>query len=182
MDPDASKKLRTRSSRKATPPTELKSEDTQGPEIRTEDSNGLVATVEDEPHERPFKIEWSLFWEGLLGDHADSEKDGLESGGGLLSPVQPLSRDKIQALIKDLSNQRKLLHKQIEKLNKEIELSSTKVESLRLVGSEPEETLNRINELTDRGQELSLQLEKLDRKLKWARACERNGDVDPDLA
>jgi len=182
MDPDASKKLRTRSSRKAAPLTELKSEESPQ-EIKTEEpQSAALAAGEVESHERPFKIEWSLFWEGLLGDHGDPEKKTSEETLAGLSPVQPLSREKIQALIKDLSNQRKLLHKQIEKLNKEIELSSTKVESLRLVGSEPEETLNRINELTDRGQELSLRLEKLDQKLKWARACERDSDADPDLA
>ena len=112
----------------------------------------------------PFKIEWSLFWDGLLGDH---EKTSGED------PLKALTREQIAKLIKDLSSQRKQLHKQIESVNKEIELNSVKLESLKLVGSEPEDTITRINQLSDKGQELSSELQKLNQKLKWVRAHEK---------
>ena len=113
----------------------------------------------------PLKIEWSLFWEGLLGDHD-------QSVGGE-SPLKALTREQVAQIIKDLSAQRKQLHKQIESVNKEIELNNAKLESLRLVGSEPDDTIQRISHLSDRGQELSSELQKLNQKLKWARAHEK---------
>lgn len=136
-------------------------------------------TKEPNSKENHLKIEWSLFWEGLLGDGEDSGEGQTEEGQ---APVRVLTREKIQALIKDLSTQKKQLHKQIEKINKELELNTTKLESLKLVGSEPEETLTRINELTDKGHELSLKLEKLDEKLKWVRNHEKEATSDKDFA
>lgn len=113
----------------------------------------------------PLKVEWSLFWEGLLGDSD-------QSVGGE-SPLKALTREQVAQIIKDLSAQRKQLHKQIESVNKEIELNNAKLESLRLVGSEPDDTIQRISQLSDRGQELSSELQKLNQKLKWARAHEK---------
>ncbi len=111
----------------------------------------------------PFKIEWSLFWGGLLGDNGEAAED----------PLKSLTRDQITKVIKDLSSARKKLHKEIESVNREIELNSTKLESLKLVGSEPDETIVRLNELSDLGQELSSELQKLNQKLKWVRAHEK---------
>jgi hypothetical protein len=50
-----------------------------------------------------------------------------------------------------------------------LELNAAKLESLRLVGSEDEDTLKRIGELNDIGQVLTEQLNKLDEKIKWTR-------------
>jgi chromosome segregation ATPase len=116
------------------------------------------------PSKKPLKTEWSLFWEGLLGDHEAASVEG---------PLKVLSKDQISQLIKDLSSQRKHLYKEIETLKKEIELNNAKLESLRLVGSEPEDTIQRISHLSDRGQELSAELQKLNQTLKWARAHEK---------
>ncbi len=125
---------------------------------------------ETKPSTNPFKIEWSLFWDGLLRDHDEPEGD---------DPLKALTREQISKLIKDLSAQRKQLHKQIESVNKEIELNSAKLESLKLVGSEPEETLTRINQLNDQGEALSSELQKLNQKLQWVRTHEKEmGDKD----
>jgi methyl-accepting chemotaxis protein len=113
----------------------------------------------------PLKVEWSLFWEALLGDNDQSVAGE--------SPLKALTREQVAQIIKDLSAQRKQLHKQIESVNKEIELNNAKLESLRLVGSEPDDTIQRISQLSDRGQELSSELQKLNQKLKWARAHEK---------
>ena len=129
-----------------------------------EDSTESNEKTETKASTNPFKIEWSLFWDGLLGDHEKT------SGA---DPLKALTREQISKLIKDLSSQRKVLHKQIESVNKEIELNSIKLESLRLVGSEPEDTIVRLNQLSDQGQELSSELHKLNQKLKWVRAHEK---------
>lgn len=145
-----------------------------------ESKKNTKVTKEPNSKENHLKIEWSLFWEGLLGDAESREGDGQDEE--TQEPVRILSREKIQTIIKELSAQRKQLHKQIEKINKELELNSTKLESLKLVGSEPEDTIARINELTDKGHELSLQLEKLDEKLKWARNHEKEATSSKDFA
>lgn len=149
------------------------------PDGSKKNTKATKVTKEPASKENHLKIEWSLFWEGLLGDNeerAEGEEQNAEK------PVVVLTREKLQALIKDLSTQKKQLHKQIEKINKELELNTTKLESLKLVGSEPEDTITRINELTDRGHELSLQLEKLDEKLKLVRNHEKEAASDKDLA
>lgn len=115
--------------------------------------------------QNPLKIEWALFWEGLFGD---DEKDQA------LKPAMPLTKDKLKEISKDLSSQRKQLHKEMETLNKELELNTAKLESLQLVGGETDETLARINELSDRGLELSEKLEKLNQKLQIVREHEKD--------
>lgn len=133
--------------------------------LRMDPDESNDSSANSKQAKNPLKIEWSLFWEGLLGDNDQS------SGGD--SPLKVLTREQVSQIIKDLSAQRKQLHKQIESVNKEIELNNAKLESLRLVGSEPDDTIQRISQLSDRGQELSSELQKLNQKLKWARAHEK---------
>lgn len=129
-----------------------------------DESNDSNDRTETKPSTNPFKIEWSLFWGGLLGDH---EKTSGED------PLRALTRDQVSKLIKDLSAQRKQLHKEIESVNKEIEVSTAKLESLTLVGSKPDDTLARLNQLSDMGQALSSELNTLNQKLKWVRSHEK---------
>ncbi len=128
------------------------------------DSGETNETSDNKPSKNPFKIEWSLFWGGLLGDHEKTSGD---------DPLRSLTRDQVSKLIKDLSAQRKQLHKEIESVNKEIEASTAKLESLTLVGSKPDETLARLNQLSDVGQALSSELHTLNQKLKWVRSHEK---------
>lgn len=120
---------------------------------------------ESKMKQNPLKIEWSLFWDGILGDNNPEAPE---------APLQTLTREKIKELIKDLSSQRRQLHKQIEGVNKEIELNSAKLESLKLVGGEPQDTISRINELSDKGQTLEQELQKLNQKLKFVRDREKD--------
>jgi hypothetical protein len=115
--------------------------------------------------QNPLKIEWALFWEGLFGD---------DEKGQALKQAQPITQEKLKEISKDLSSQRKQLHKQMETLNKELELNAAKLESLQLVGGETEETLARITELSDRGFEVSEKLEKLNQKLQIVREHEKD--------
>lgn len=110
--------------------------------------------------------EWSLFWDSLRKERPEIEEDFDTN------LLETLNLSQIKDMTRSLSQGRKQLNQKIESLNKEIELNSAKLESLRLVGASDEETLLRINELTDHGQKLSLELMRLDQKLKLAREFE----------
>ncbi len=117
------------------------------------------------------KTEWNLFWETVLGEEEIPEgadtKDPFVTG-----KLEVLSLDQIKAITKALSSDRKVLNQRLEALNKEIEENSQKVESLKLVGGEPEEAVRKINELSDLGQTLSEQLNRINDRLKIARSRE----------
>lgn len=113
------------------------------------------------------KNEWSLFWDSLSSDFIDVEEDPFKTGR-----IQVLSQEQIRDISQALSKSRRLVNQKIEALNKEIELNSAKLESLRLVGGSEEETLKRIHELSDQGQALSQELAKIDERLKLIRETE----------
>ena len=129
-----------------------------------DESSDSNETIETKTSTSPFRIEWSLFWGGLLGDHDKTSGE---------DPLKALTRDQVSKLIKDLSAQRKKLHKEIESVNKEMEIHTSKLESLALVGGNLEETEARLNQLSDMGQALSSELHTLNQKLKWVRSHEK---------
>lgn len=108
------------------------------------------------------KNEWALFWESIAGEGRDN--DAFETG-----KLEVLNLEQLHDIIKALSQDRKRLNQKLESLHKELELNGAKLESIRLVGGQDNEILNRINELSDIGQVLSEQLNKLDEKIKWTR-------------
>lgn len=120
---------------------------------------------------KTLKDEWKLLWEVFTEDEAadEVEKD------------QP-TLEQIHQVTKDLSEDRKLLNQQIEKLNKEIDLHAAKLETLRLLGSEEENTLKRMFELNDLGQNLANALQKLDLKLRRARQREEELLKEAEIA
>lgn len=114
------------------------------------------------------KIEWNLFWKNIIGDEVEeSSKDPFEDGR-----LESLTVDQVRAITKALSSDRKLLNQKLESLNKEINLNTTKLESLKLVGGDYQDTFERLNQLSDFGQSLSQQLIQVDERLKLARTRE----------
>lgn len=118
------------------------------------------------------KNEWALFWESIAGEDIEDEKtlrakaeDAFHSG-----KLEVLGVEQLHQMSKALSEDRKHLNQKLENLNKELDLNSAKLETLRLVGSNEEDTLKRINELHDIGQSLGNQLVKIDEKLRWTRS------------
>lgn len=110
------------------------------------------------------KNEWNLFWAGFQSDETSIEiakKDPEE-----------LSLDQLKTLKKTLSDERKKLNQRLETLRKEIEINTAKLDSLKIVGGEIEETLQRLSELNDSGQQISEQLARVDHRLKLARSQE----------
>lgn len=105
--------------------------------------------------------EWQLFWQSLAPDLAEDDFDQAE--------ISPLDLPKIKALTKTLSDERKKLNRRLESIQKEIDLNSAKLDSLKVVGADPQETVGRLAELTDIGQQVTEQLSKLDHRLDWAR-------------
>jgi chromosome segregation ATPase len=105
-----------------------------------------------------------MLWDGLLGDEADAE---------LLEPPIPMNKEKIKQLKKELSKHRLDLNHALEFIQKEISQLTEKVETLKLVGGDAQESLNQISNLNERGQELTDQLAKLDKKISFVRQGEK---------
>ncbi|MGZ3768210.1 MAG: hypothetical protein ACXVCP_05935 [Bdellovibrio sp.] len=116
---------------------------------------------------KSLKNEWSLFWQAFQSKDESETADAFETG-----KLEVLSLEKIREITRLLLEDRKKINQKIESITKEIDLNSSKLESLRLVGAEDKETLNRINELHDLGQNMSLALEKLDVKIREIRERE----------
>ncbi|MBX2988408.1 MAG: hypothetical protein KF802_10985 [Bdellovibrionaceae bacterium] len=123
-------------------------------------SSSLVQTL---------KNEWSLLWESIAGegDETPNAREVFEQG-----PLKILSLEDIRHLTLELSQGRKRLNQRLESLGKEIEWNSAKLESLRLVGGEDTDTVQKIHELNDQGQRISQELAKLDQILRTTREQE----------
>lgn len=127
------------------------------------------------------KTEWNLFWESIIGDE-DSEKaaDGSNEEANtpkvndpfLTGKLEKLTLEQIKAITKALSSDRKTLNQKLESISKEIEENNSKLETMKLVGGETDETLRQLHELSDLGQELSEKLNKINDRLKVARQTE----------
>ncbi len=123
------------------------------------------------------KTEWNLFWETILGDEEEtgdgkSELNLQSKDPFVTGKLETLSLEKIKAITKALSEDRKTLNQRLEAVNKQVEVSTEKLESLRLVSGEQDETMQSIHQLTDLGQNLSEQLNRINDRLKLARAQE----------
>lgn len=120
------------------------------------------------------KTEWALFWDTILGDE---EIESTGDGPVIKDPfvngkLESLSLEQVKAITRALSSDRKKLNQKLESLNKEIELNSVKLDSLKLVGGDFEDPLKRINELSDQGQRFSDQLNEINERLRLARQRE----------
>lgn len=116
------------------------------------------------------KIEWSLFWEGFMGE--DLKVEAQTSEALAMSKLQSLSLVQVKAMTKALSADRKKINQQLEDLSKQTEEALTRIEALRLVGGDLSETETKLTELTDLGHNLSAQLQKIDDRLRWTRLRE----------
>lgn len=118
---------------------------------------------------KSLKNEWSLFCEVFQSNKGKNPEaaDAFETG-----KLEVLSLDQIREITRLLLEDRKKINQKMESISREIDLNSSKLESLRLVGAEQDETLNRIHELNDLGQNMSLALEKLDKKIREIREQE----------
>jgi len=111
----------------------------------------------------------NLFWHGLVGE---DEAEVAAEDPFLTGRLRSLTVDQIKQITRALSQDRRKINQHIEKINSEIENNSQTVENLKLVGGDPEEVLEKINKLTDAGQQLSLQLQKVDEQLRKFRERE----------
>lgn len=113
------------------------------------------------------KHEWALLWETLSGEGPTESENPFETG-----KVRALSLDDVKRLTRELSQDRRKLNRRLESLNKELELNTAKLESVRLVGGEDDDTVRKIGELNEQGQKVSHALADLDGKLRRAREHE----------
>jgi methyl-accepting chemotaxis protein len=108
------------------------------------------------------KIEWNMFWLGLVGeDEAADEAEQLLK----TDKLNLLSIEQLKQITRTLSQDRKRINQRIEQIHAEIEMNNERLESIQLVGGDTESTLEEINKLSDIGQKLSLQLQKIDEQM-----------------
>jgi hypothetical protein len=118
------------------------------------------------------KNEWKLFWQ-TLGEHdivGEHEVAGEEDF--YAKKVSTLELEQVYQLSKALSQDRKLLNQKLEKLNRDLELHSIKLESSRLLGEEDPRLLQKINDLSDLGEIMIQQLNLIDNNLRIVREQE----------
>lgn len=117
-----------------------------------------------------FIAEWRLFWAGLLGEETEAEKREEK----LVSKVHELTQPKIKTLIKTLSQDRLGLNRELERIIEESDELSSKIEALKLVKGDYSEIETQLASLNEQGEQLTLQLEVLDKKLKIIRQREND--------
>jgi len=110
------------------------------------------------------KNEWSLFWASFAGDDEVPKE--------LLPDQAVLTLEQIKTITKALSANRKKLNLKLEEIRKELEESATRLETLKLVGSPADETLQHLGKLSDQGQLVNEQLNKVNERLRLARRRE----------
>lgn len=130
-----------------------------------------VAEQADQSFLDELKEEWNLFWASIKGD---DHEDGPESDDPFVNgPYQDLNLEQVKDMKKSLSSDKKRLNQRLEALKKEMDMLSARIENLKMVGADIEETQNMLLELNDFGQSLSEQLNKLDRRIQQAREREQ---------
>ena len=126
---------------------------------------------------KALKNEWSLLWDAINGE--ESNRDETENELGKNDPLSVMTLSQVRDLAKKLIEDRKQLNQKLELVSKEIDLNSAKLESLRLVGAEGVDTLQRIHDLHDLGQSMATALSNLDKKLRDIR--EKENQINEDL-
>lgn len=112
--------------------------------------------------------EWALLWHSISGD--EIEFQNVQQLGQDF--FEKLDFEQLRKIGKKLSNERKIVHQQLEHMQKELEILNAKAEGLKLVGGEAGETEKRIDQLHDQGVLLTDQLQVIDQKLKLIRERE----------
>ena len=126
----------------------------------------------DDGYFKGLKTEWNLFWQSILGDGESSEGAEPAQDPFVTGKLEFLNFDQIKAITKALSGDRRILNQRLEALKKEIEENLKKMEVQSQVDQAPSEFVRRVNELTDLGQNLSEQLNRINERLKLARSRE----------
>lgn len=111
------------------------------------------------------KNEWSLFWGSIAGDESGEASEDAED-------PDPITLDDVRQVNRELSESRQKLNQKLESLSREIDLNQAKLESMKLVGADPDEILGRLQELNDQGEKLSGELANFDEKIKATRELE----------
>jgi|GEM_PF-957915 len=145
------------------------------PDPSTKSSSAKSKTVVLDDHlsfAEGLKTEWQLFWHGLLGSE-DENSPQSEAELVVAGRLKSLTVEQIKQISRALSQDRKRLNQHMEKINSELENSTQTIENLKLVGGDPDEVLAKLHRLTDAGQQLSLQLQKVDEQLKKLREQEK---------
>lgn len=116
--------------------------------------------MKDDSSQNGLKQEWSLLIHSFLEDDSNKFKivDRLKT--------EDISVERIKAVKKELSAQRKKMNQAIEKIKIKIDQVSTVIENLKLVGSDTTGLLKEIDFLNNEGEKMSEEVLVLDQKIK----------------
>lgn len=119
------------------------------------------------------KNEWSILVQSFIEDDLSLE-DPMARSQRMIHRLKSegLTFQDLKAYAKHLSHERKSVNNQIEEIKQAIEEKHQTIENLILVKSDTAEVLKEIEELNGLGQQLSQQMEQINRKVKSLRMVE----------
>ncbi len=123
---------------------------------------------------RALKNEWRLFWDSVRKESSKKSEDPFLTG-----QLEPLNLDQVKEIMRTLSDDRKQLNQQLEKLTREIEINSTQLEKIRKLGAEDEVMVKRIGALNDLGLSIVECLQRLDERVHFAHT--REAEIREDI-
>jgi hypothetical protein len=109
--------------------------------------------------------EWKLFWHSLVGEEDLDEKENFPE-----ERIQELNSVQIKHLIKELSQSRQNLNRELEEIKSDLDYAMEKQDNLKLVGSDTTELESEIQELYNLGEIISDKLARIDDRLRLVRS------------
>ncbi|HPI41085.1 MAG TPA: hypothetical protein PLJ21_09790 [Pseudobdellovibrionaceae bacterium] len=119
--------------------------------------------MDDDPNTNKgsLKHEWNLLWKSLSRDFPEIDEDFEE-----IKHLEAMTFEDIKKITKNLSQNRKSLHQQLEELQKNIKIYEDKLESVRLVHGDTSDIEIKLSSFIDSGESLIEALQKIDDKIK----------------
>ncbi len=127
--------------------------------------------MSEDSNQNSLKTEWKLLIHTFLEDVDDPSEESLFHLK-IRIKEKKTSFTEIQKIKKSLSAEKKLLNQKIESIKFQIDQLGSTMQNLELVGSDMTGSNDKLNELVKNGEETSLLLELVDRKLQKIRNLE----------
>lgn len=127
--------------------------------------------MSEDSNQNSLKTEWKLLIHTFLEDPSDTSEESI-SHLKIRIKEKKTTLTEIQKIKKSLSSEKKMLNQKIESIKFAMDELSMTMQNLELVGSDLTETNEKLNELVRSGEETSLLLDLVDRKLQKIRNLE----------
>ena len=127
--------------------------------------------MSEDSHQNSLKTEWKLLIHSFLEDPEETSEESITHLKVRIKEKKT-SLTEIQKIKKSLSTEKKMLNQKIESIKFSIDELSMTMQNLELVGSDMSESNEKLNDLVRSGEETSLLLDQVDRKLQKIRNLE----------